>query len=111
MSSDEEKKEITVKAPSKPAISPEERAKKTIEKSLEEERFGVLQFPKILSVYVGSVAEVTGILLIALFLYVVATGRAYGVVLSSTAGSFGLSVWGFVGLVNIVVGLLLMGRE
>src|SRR3989337_1295500 len=110
MTSEEEKKDITVKAPSKPVVSPEKKAEKTAEKSLEEERFGVLQFPKKISKYVGVIASATGVLLLSLFAYMSATGQTRGILLSSEAGSLTLAVWGFVGLVNIVVGLLFLGR-
>ena len=110
MSPDEEEKEITVKAPSKPVVSPEKKAEKTAEKSLEEERFGVLQFPKKISKYVGVIASATGVLLLSLFAYMSATGQTSGILLSSEAGSLTLAVYGFVGLVNIVVGLLFLGR-
>jgi hypothetical protein len=111
MASDEEKKEITVKAPSKPTISPEKKAEKVAEKSLEQERYGVLLFPKKISKYGGATAIATGVLLLSLFVYMGATGLTSGILLSSEAGALSLAVWGFVGLINIVIGLLLMGRE
>ena len=111
MSPDEEEKEITVKAPSKPVVSPEKKAEKTAEKSLEEERFGVLQFPKKISRYLGVTVATTGVLLLSLFAYMSATGQTSGILLDSETGSLSLVVWGFVGLINIVVGFLFMGRE
>jgi hypothetical protein len=111
MSSEEEKKEITVKAPSKPVVSPEKKAEKTTEKSLEEERFGVLQFPKKISRYVGVTIAATGVLLLSLFAYMSVTGRTSGILLSSETDAVSLVIWGFAGLINIVVGFLFLGRE
>jgi hypothetical protein len=111
MSSDEEEKEITVKAPLKPVVSPEKKAEKTTEKVLEEERFSVLQSTKKIGRYLGMTAAITGALLLFLFAYMSITGQTSGILLSSEAGSLSLAVWGFVGLVNIVVGLLFLGRE
>jgi hypothetical protein len=111
MTSKEEKEEITVKAPSKPAVSPEKQAEKTVEKALEEERFKVLQFPKKISRYFGIIVTVTGGLLLFFFVYMAATGQTGGILLSSASGSLSLVGWGFVGLLNIVVGFLFLGRE
>jgi hypothetical protein len=111
MSSGEENKEITVKAPSKPVDSSEKKAKETLEKALEEERFNVLEFPKKISKYVGLTVAGTGVLLLFLFVYMSATGQTGGILLSSASVSLSLVVWGFVGLLNIVVGFLFLGRE
>lgn len=111
MPPEEEEKDITVKAPSKPVISPEKKAEKTIEKSLEEERFGVLQFPKKIGRYLGITAVVTGCILIFLFAYMIATGRTIGILFSPETTSLSLAFWAFVGIFNIVIGLLFLGRE
>jgi hypothetical protein len=111
MSSEEEKKEITVKAPSKPVVSPERKAEKTTEKSLEEERFGVLLFPQKISRYLGVTIAATGVLLLTLFAYMSVTGRTTGILLSSETDVLSLAIWGFAGLINIVVGFLFLGRE
>jgi hypothetical protein len=111
LTSEEKSKEITVKAPSKPVVSPEKQAEKTAEKALEEERFEVLQFPKKISRYVGMVATVTGVWLFSLFVYMSATGQTNGILLSSGSNLLCLATWGFVGLLNILVGFLFLGRE
>jgi hypothetical protein len=111
MTSEEENKEITVKAPSKPAVSPEKQAEKTVEKALEEERFKVLQFPKKISKFFGIIVAVTGVLLLFFFVYMAATWQTGGILLSSSSGSLSLVGWGFVGLLNIVTGFLFLGRE
>ncbi len=111
MSSDEENKEITVKAPSKPADSSEKKAEVIAQKALEEERFSVLEFPKKISRYMGMAVVATGVLLVLLFVYMAASGQTSGLLLSSGSGSLILVAWGFVALLNIVVGFLFLGRE
>ena len=106
-----EEKEITVKAPSKPVTSPEEKTRKTTEKALEEERFSVLQFPKKISKYLGITVTATGGMLIILFAYMGITGQTGGLLLSSDIASSSLFIWGLVGVVNIIVGFLFFGRE
>jgi hypothetical protein len=107
MSSNEKNKETTVKAPSKPVDSSE----KIAEKALEEERFSVLEFPKKISKYLGVTVAITGVLLLFLFVFMSLTGQTGGILLSSGSGSLSLIFWGFVGLLNIVVGFIFLGRE
>lgn len=111
MTTDEEKKEVIVKAPSKPVLSPERTAKKQTEKALEEERFGVLQISKKVSKYLGITTAVVGFLVLGLFVYISATGQTSGILLSSQTASLSLVVWILVGLVNVVIGFLFMGSE
>jgi hypothetical protein len=111
MAPDDERREIVVRAPSKPVVSPEEKERKSAEKSLEEERFNVLKYSKKVSEYIGLTVLCTGILLITFFAYFASTGQTGGILLSSASASASLVVWGFVGLINIVVGFLLMGRD
>jgi len=111
MTPNEEKKEITVKAPSKPVVSPEKKAEKTTAKALEKERYDVLQFPKKIDQYIGVATAVMGVLLLSLIAYVGATGRISDILLSPGTSTLYLLVWGFVGLINIITGLLFMGRE
>ena len=111
MSSEEENEEITVKAPSKPTVSAEKQYQKTVEKSLEEERFKVLQFPKKISRYIGVTVIATGFLLILLFAFMGITGKTGSILVSSGSGPLSLGLWVFVGLLNIIVGFLFLGRE
>ncbi len=111
MPSEEENEEITVKAPSKPTVSEERQYQKTVEKSLEEERFKVLQFPKKISRYIGATVIATGVLLVLLFAFMGATGKTEGILISSESSSMSLGLWVFVGLLNIIVGFLFFGRE
>lgn len=111
MTPNEEKKEITVKSPSKPVVSPEKKAEKTTTKALEKERYDVLQFPKKIDQYIGVATTVMGVLLLSLIAYIGATGRISDILLSPETSTPNLLVWGFVGLMNIITGLLFMGRE
>ena len=111
MTEDKEKEEIIVKAPSKPVVSPEKKAEKAIEKSLEEERFEILQISNKVGAYFGATVVFVGVLLLCLFAYVRITGQAGVVILSSEATMFSLALWVFVGIVNIISGFLLMGNE
>ncbi len=110
MSSEEEQKEITVKAPSKPSVSAERQSERSLEKALEEERFEVLQFPKKISRYIGLTAIFAGVFLVLVFGYVGLSGQLEGLFLSGTVFP-SLVLWGFVGLLNIVAGFLFLGRE
>ena len=111
MSSEEENKEITVKAPTKPTLSPEKQAEKETMKALETERFGVLRFPQKISRFLGFTASLTGSVLVFLSIYVSATGKTGSIFLSLDSGSLSLLLWGFVGLLNVVVGFLFLGRD
>jgi hypothetical protein len=111
MTADEDAREITVKAPSKPVVSPEKKAEKATEKSLEEERYGVLQIRKKVGEYLGALAASVGVLLLCLIVYTSLTDQTSGILLTARANTFSLGLWIFTGVVNIVVGLLLMGSE
>jgi hypothetical protein len=111
MTEDKDKEEIVVKAPSKPVVSPEQKAEKAIEKALEEERFGTLQISNKFGSYFGASAIVAGVILLCLFAYVAITGQAGWISMSSEATVFSLALWVFVGIVNIVSGFLLMGSD
>jgi hypothetical protein len=107
----DDEKEVTVRAPSKPVVAPEKQAEKKTEKALEEERYGVLQFPKKISRFLGAAVAATGVLLLGLFAYMSATGETGGILLASGSGSASLAVWTIVGLFNIVAGFVFLGRE
>jgi len=105
------KKEIVVRAPSKPVIHPEKKAEKAAEKALEEEKFGVLQISHKVGVHFSASILVSGVLLLCLFTYVMVTGYVDWIIISPEITFLGLLVWIFVSIVNIVGGLLLMGSE
>ncbi len=111
MSFEEENKEITVRAPTKPSVSPEKQAEKSAEKALEEERFKVLQFPKKISRFFGMVIAVMGVLLLLVVVYVGATGQTGGVLLAAESSPVSIAAWGLVGSLNIIVGFIFLGRE
>jgi hypothetical protein len=108
---DKEKEEITVKAPSKPVVSPEKKAERTLEKSLEEERFDLLHVSNEFGAYFGIAVVAIGILLLSLFAFVSVSGQAGLLVLSSESTIFSMFLWLFAGLLNIIGGFLLIGSE
>jgi hypothetical protein len=111
MSKKKNEKEIVVHAPSKPTIHPEKKAEKTAEKALEEERFGVLKISHEIGMYFSASILAAGVLLLCLFAYVTVTGYVDWIIISPKITFLGLVVWTFVGIVNIVGGLLLMASE
>ena len=92
-------------------VSPEKKAEKTTQKALEEERFDVLQFPKKIGRYLGVAEAAAGLLLLILFALMTTTGKTSGILLSSETSPPSIAVWCFVGLINVIVGLLFMGRD
>jgi hypothetical protein len=108
---DKEKEEIIVKAPSKPVVSPEKKAERAIEKSLEEERFDLLQVSSEFGAYFGVAVIAVGVLLLCLFAVASISGQAGLLVLSSESTMFSMFLWLFVGLLNIIGGFLLIGSE
>ncbi|MCW4017266.1 MAG: hypothetical protein NWF00_01055 [Candidatus Bathyarchaeota archaeon] len=111
ISEDEKKKEITVKAPSRPVVTPEEKAKKAAERALEEERYGVLGVPKRIGKYLGGVSLTTGVMLIFLLGYTGLSGQPNLVLLPSGSSLPSVGLWLFVGLISVIVGFLLVGSE
>lgn len=108
---DKEKEEIIVKAPSKPVVSPEKKTKRTLEKSLEEERFDLLKVSNEFGAYFGVAVVAVGILLLSLFAFVSVSGQSGLLILSSESTMFSMFLWLFVGLLNILGGFLLIGNE
>ena len=106
-----EKKEIIVKAPSKPVVSPEKKAERAIEKSLEEERFDILHVSNELGAYFGVAVAAIGVLLLCLFAYVSITGQTGLIILSPEATTFSHFLWIFIGLLNLISGFLLIGNK
>ncbi len=111
MTADEEKKELVVKAPSKPAIAPERKAEKAAEKALEEERYGVLQIPKKVGKYMGISSIAVGISLLVLLVYAGLTGQSDWIFLSSASSLPIVGLWIVVGMISAIVGFLLMGSD
>lgn len=109
MSSNQE--EITVKAPSKSVVSPEKKAEKITEKAIEEERFGVLSISNKLGRYLGFTIIGVGFLLFALIAYATITGQITILMISARAASPIWPIWIFLGLINIIIGFLLISGE
>ena len=107
----EEKKEITVKAPSKSVIAPEKKAEKEAEKALEEERYNVLQIPIKIGKYIGISSMCGGIALFVLLAYAGLTNQNNWALLTDTTSAPVVGLWIVIGLVSVVVGFLLMGSE
>ena len=105
------KKEVVVRAPSKPVTPPEKKAEKAAEKALEEERFGVLEISRRVGTFFGISVLTAGVLLLCLFAYVTITGHMDWMATSAETSFLGVIVWTFVGVVNVVGGLLLMGAD
>lgn len=105
------KKEVVVRAPSKPVTPPEKKTEKATEKALEEERFGVLEISRRIGTFFGVSVLTAGVLLLCLFAYVTITGHMDWIAISAETSFLGVIVWIFVGVANIVGGLLMMGSE
>jgi hypothetical protein len=111
LTADDEKKELIVKAPSKPVIAPERKAEKAAEKALEEERYSVLQIPKKVGKYIGISSVSVGVSLLVLLAYAGLTGQSNWIFLSSASSLPIVGLWIVVGIVSVVVGFLLMGSD
>jgi hypothetical protein len=111
MAKKKREKEIVVRGPSKPVTHPEKKAERKAEKALEEERFGVLQVSHKVGMYFSASMLVSGVLLLCLFTYVMVTGHPDWIIISPEMTFTALVVWIFVGIVNILGGLLLVGSE
>lgn len=111
MGGDNEKEEIIVKAPSKPVVSTDKKVERARERLLEEERFDVIHVSSEVGVSFGASTAIVGILLLCIFAYVIITGEAGLIILSSDYMGFSLGLWVFVGLLNIISGFLLLGSE
>jgi hypothetical protein len=110
LGSDEEKKEITVKAPSKSAFSAEKKAEKAAVKALEEERFNVIKVSQKFGKYFGVLSICIGAVLLTFLAYTTFAFESNSILLTTTSIPI-LSLWMTAGLISIVVGFLLMGSE
>jgi hypothetical protein len=111
LTADDEKKELIVKAPSKPVIAPERKAEKAAEKALEEERYNVLQIPRKVGKYIGISSVCVGVSLFVLLAYAGLTGQNNWIFLSSASSLPIVGLWIIVGIVSVVVGFILMGSD
>lgn len=111
MPKDESNGEITVRAPTKPVVSPKKKAEKTTQKALEEERYGILQVPKKIGNYVGIFTATIGVTLLLLIAYTSTTTQVNWLLLSSGSSIGSLVLWFLIGGISILSGLLLIGSE
>ena len=110
MGSDEEKKEVVVKAPSKSTVSAEKKVEKATVKALEEERFNVIQVSQKIGKYFGILSISMGTILLVLLAYVtLAVEGSIMALASMSIPIFGL--WIAAGLVSVLIGFLLIGSE
>jgi hypothetical protein len=109
MSGDE--KEIVVNAPSKSVTPKEKKAERTAERALEEERYNVLQISGRAGKYFGALSILIGSLLFAALSYSMLFGQTGLIFFSSNSELWVIGLWILVGLVNVVIGFLLIGSE
>jgi hypothetical protein len=104
----EDEQGVIVNAPSKPVIAPGKKVKKLAEKSFETERFGVLQISRKAGRYFSATILTSSVLFLCLFVYAIYSGT---LILPAKPGGLNLVVWVYMGIANIVGGLLLMGSD
>ena len=107
------KREIRISAPIRPTLRPEEAIIKAQQKALEEERFRVLEFSRRIGKKFGPIPVIVGAYLLIISVYLVITDTVLTVLM---AGSPEIKVFFtvfsiFLGVVNAVTGLLLMGSD
>lgn len=102
------KKEITVPAPRRPNKGPTERAGKTQAMVIEEERIGTLEVAQKVGKAFSGLTIAAGILLLLFSIYLTITGPLTS---SPEMKLLSIVMLAFLGIVNTVSGLLLMGRD
>ena len=111
MSSDEEKKEIVVKAPSQSVISSQKKVEKATVKTLEEERYNVIKVHRKLDKYFGVLSACMGGILLIVLAFTMLTDQSKWMFLTANMPLSIVGIWVATGLVSVVVGFLLMGSE
>ncbi|UCE16789.1 MAG: hypothetical protein JSV12_04085 [Candidatus Bathyarchaeota archaeon] len=102
------KKEITVPAPPRPSRRPAERARKAQAEAIEKERLGTLKVAQKVGRVFSGLTVVTGVLLLLFSVYLTITGPLTS---SPEMKLFFIVMLAFLSVVNMVSGLLLMGRD
>ena len=102
------KKEITVPAPRKPSRRPAERARKDQTIAMEEERIDTLEVAQRVGKVFSGLTIGAGVLLLLFSVYLIITGPLTS---SPETRLFFIVMLAFLGIVNMVSGLLLMGRS
>lgn len=102
------KKEITVPAPNIPSRGPAERARKAQAMTIEEERLDTLEVVQKVGKAFSGLTIVAGVLLILFSVYLTITDPLTS---SPEMKLLFIVMLAFLGIVNMVSGLLLMGRD
>ncbi len=102
------KKEITVPAPPRPSKRPAEKARKAQAMAIEEERIGTLEVAQKVGKAFSGLTIAAGVLLLLFSVYLTITGPLTS---SPEMKLFFIVMLAFLGIVNTVSGLLLMGRD
>ena len=102
------KKEITVSAPRRPSKRPAERARKAQATAIEEERIGILEVAQKFGKAFSGLTISAGVLLLLFSVYLTITGSLTS---SPEMKLLFIVMLAFLGIVNTVSGLLLMGRS
>jgi hypothetical protein len=110
-STEEKKREITVKAPSQSVISTQKKIEKATVKALEEERYNVIHIYKMLGKYFGVLSVCIGVILLMVLTFTVLTAQNRLMILTFNMPISIVGLWVATGLVSVVVGFLLMGSE
>ena len=102
------KKEITVSAPHMPSKRPAERAGEAQAMAIEDERFDTLKVAQKVGRAFSGLTIAAGVLLLLFSVYLTVTGPLTS---SPEMRLFFIVMLVFLGIVNMVSGLLLMGRD
>jgi len=104
------KREIRIFAPFRPTVRPEEAVIKAQQKDLEEERFRALELSRRIGKKFSPMPVILGasLLMISVYLVITNTGLTAG---SPEFKAFFIVFSIFLGIINIVTGLLLMGSD
>lgn len=104
------KREIRIFAPFRPTVRPEEAAMKAQQKALEEERFRVLELSRRIGRRFSLLPVIVGASVLITSIYLVITNTVL-MVDSPEIKAFFIALSIFLGVINVVSGLLLMGSD
>ena len=104
------KREIRIFAPFRPTVRPEEATMKAQRKALEEERFGVLELSRRIGRKFSPLPVIVGASLLITSIYLVIT-NTFLMADSPEIKAFFIALSIFLGVINVVAGLLLMGSD
>lgn len=108
MKKKKKKREIRIFAPFRPVIRREEAEMRAHEKALEEERIKVLTFSKKIRRRFYALPMIIGAFLLGFSAYIIIT-NAFLVASSPEATMFFITAFIFLGVIEVISGLLLMG--